>query len=125
MAKNNRTNGPVTATAAELDLELVPRGCKLKRYTKQPVQPFKVDGEIIRYDSPDSTLAVTKRLFDAATKSILVGIYDFTADYMKELLLHAMERGVKVSLMLDIDSKEEQELFDDLAEHGATCVPAP
>ena len=125
MAKNNRTTVAVAETDDELMLELVPRNCKLQRYTKQTVKPLTVDGEIIAYASPDSTFAVTKRLFDEARKSILIGIYDFTADYMKELLLHAMERGVKVSLMLDIDSKEEQALFDDLAEHGARCVPAP
>src|SRR5262249_43070932 len=57
--------------------------------------------------------------------SISIGIYDFSADYMKELLLNAIQRGVKVKLMLDIDSKEEQSLFDELVDAGVSGVPAP
>ena len=35
------------------------------------------------YASPDSTYAVTKKLLDSAQRSIVIGIYDFRADYMK------------------------------------------
>ena len=41
-------------------------------------------GKIMAYASPDSTFAVTKRLLDSAQQSIVIGIYDFNADYMKE-----------------------------------------
>ena len=74
---------------------------------------------------PNLTFAVTKAFLDGAQKSILIGIYDFSSEPIKELLLKAMRPGVKVRLMLDIDSKDEQALFDDLAQFGATCVEAP
>src|SRR5262249_1849645 len=105
--------------------EMVGRNCHLQHYKKVPVPAVDIDQEIIAYCSPDSTYAVTKRLFDDAKKSILIGIYDFSADYMKALLLDALKRGVKVTLMLDIDSKEEQQLFNDLTDSGVDGVPAP
>lgn len=110
------------------ELELVGRGCKLLDYTPKRIKnikPFDISGEIIAYASPDSTYAVTKKLLDAAKKTIRIGIYDFTADYMKEILLNAMQRGVKVTLMLDIDTPAEQSLFDELAKFGCTAVTAP
>src|SRR5947208_4162930 len=105
--------------------ELVGRSCNLKPYTRVPVPKAKVQGEVITYASPDSTFAVTKRLFDAARRSILIGIYDFTAPHVKQLVSDALARGVKVRLMLDIDSAEEQALFDDLVTLGMQGVPAP
>ena len=105
--------------------ELVGRTCHLKAYTRVPVPKAKVQGEIIAYASPDSTFAVTKRLFDAARRSILIGIYDFTAPHVKQLVSDALARGVKVRMMLDIDSAEEQALFDDLVTLGMQGVPAP
>ena len=110
------------------ELELVGRGCKLRDYSKKKIkniQPFPITGEIIAYASPDSTYAVTKRLMDAAKKSIRIGIYDFTADYMTQILLDALHRGVKVTLMLDIDNKTEQEIMDKLAKFGCEAVPSP
>jgi hypothetical protein len=93
-------------------LELVPRNCGLEDYKKiKNVPTFDVTGKLIAYASPDSTYAVTRRLLDAAQDEILIGIYDFSADYMKDLLLNAMQRGVKVSLMLDIDGEKEEELL--------------
>ena len=74
---------------------------------------------------PDSTYAVTKKLFDAAKKSILIGIYDFSAPHIRQLVLDAMARGVKVSLMLDIDGQDESRIFDDLVDMGMFGVPAP
>ncbi len=105
--------------------ELVPRNCRLENYNDVAVPAVNVDDKIIAYCSPDSTYALTKRLFDAAKKSILIGIYDFSAPYMKELLLNALQRGVKIKLMLDIDSKDEQQLFNELIDLGVDGVPAP
>ena len=105
--------------------EMVPRNCHLGTYHPVEVPDVDVNDEIIAYCSPDSTYAVTKRLLDGAKKSIVIGIYDFTAAYMKELLLDALRRGVKIKLMLDIDSKDEQTLFDDLNDSGVDGVPAP
>ncbi|MEH7845999.1 phospholipase D-like domain-containing protein [Rhizobium laguerreae] len=105
--------------------EMVPRNCRLEGYEKREVPSFEVDGQIVAYASPDSTFAVTKRMIDAAEHSVLIGIYDFTAPYMEDLLLGAMARGVKVSLMLDIDGKGESELFDRLVQMGVRGVSAP
>ncbi|MDT7543384.1 MAG: hypothetical protein QOE33_3288, partial [Acidobacteriota bacterium] len=107
-------------------LELVPRNCGLEKYKKiKTIPTFKISGDFIAYASPDSTYAVTRRLLDAAKQEIIIGIYDFTADYMKTLLLNAMQRGVKVSLMLDIDSAKEEKIFAELKKFGCKTVPAP
>lgn len=106
--------------------ELVGRNCRLEPYRPLAVRSFQVGGEMIAFASPDSTYAVTKGFIDAAQRSIFIGIYDFTAGYMKELLLRAMRRGVQVSLMLDLDNRTgETEIFEDLVEHGCEGVPAP
>jgi len=105
---------------------LVPRNCELKPpYDKIAVPAFEVSDEIITYTSPDSTFAVTKRMIESARKSILIGIYDFSAPHIKELVLAAVRRGVKVKLMLDIDSNGEQRLFDELVQFGVAGSPAP
>lgn len=105
--------------------EIVPRNCRLEDYEPVKVPSIKVSSEVIAYTSPDSTFAVTKRLLDGAKKSILIGIYDFTASHVKQLVEKALERGVTVQLMLDIDGKAEKTLFDDLSQLGADCTPAP
>ena len=106
--------------------ELVGRNCRLEAYRPIRVPRFKISGEFVTYASPDSTYAVTKRFFDDAQRSILIGIYDFTAVYVKELLLKAMRRGVKVSLMLDLDNRTgETAVFNSLVKHGCDGVPAP
>ena len=110
-------------------MDLVGRGCKLA--DQEPIKlaripSFRLRGALVAYASPDSTYAVTRRLLDAARKSILIGIYDFTADYMKEILLQALRRGVKVALMLDLDGVAgELPIFDELKKFGCTAVPAP
>lgn len=110
----------------EATLEMVPRNCSLEDYKKVNVPSFSVSGSITAYASPDSTFAVTKRLLDSAQKTIVIGIYDFTAGYVSDLLKDAMARGVKVTLMLDTDHvKGEDEIFEGLQDAGATCVPAP
>ena len=107
-------------------LEMVARNCKLKEYKKiKGILPIEVSGDLIAYASPDSTYAVTRRLIDAAKKEIVIGIYDFSADYMKTLFLNALARGVKISLMLDIDSSKEEQVFKDLAKFGCKTVNAP
>jgi phosphatidylserine/phosphatidylglycerophosphate/cardiolipin synthase-like enzyme len=108
-------------------LDFANRSCELTEYERiKKVPTFNISGEFIAYASPDSTYAVTKRLLDAAKKSILIGIYDFTAGYMKDILLNAMQRGVKVSLMLDLDGvKGESDIYDELERFGSKCVPAP
>jgi phosphatidylserine/phosphatidylglycerophosphate/cardiolipin synthase-like enzyme len=119
-------DGAAESLGTVATLEMVPRNCSLEEYKKiKKVPSFDITGDLIAYASPDSTYAVTRRLLDAAKKEIVIGIYDFSADYMKDLVLTAMQRGVKVSLMLDIDSKKEEQLFKELAKFGCKTVPAP
>ena len=112
------------AAAAAVTPE-VNRQCELAAYTKRAIPSVNVRSDIIAYASPDSTYAVTKKLFDAAKKSILIGIYDFSAPHIRQLVLDAMARGVTVSLMLDIDGKDESRIFDDLVDMGVFGVAAP
>jgi len=111
----------------EATLEMVPRNCVLKPpYEKVKVPAFSVSGQLTAFASPDSTFAVTKRLLDAAKKTVEIGIYDFTAGYVASILKDAMARGVKVTLMLDTDHvKGEDEIFLELKQAGADCVSAP
>lgn len=117
----------IEATTIDMyQLEMVPRNCTLAGYEKlKTIRSVNVTDEIVAYASPDSTYAVTKRFFDAAKKSIRIGIYDFSSSYIKKLTLDAMSRGVQVTLMLDVDGKSEERVMDSLAEMGANCVTAP
>lgn len=111
---------------SDLPLELVPRNCTTRDYQPIAVPSFDVRGEFIAYASPESTYAITRRLIEAATRSILIGIYDFNAAHMRDLLASALQRGVKVSLMVDLDNiKGENECFQELVQVGAEGVPAP
>lgn len=114
------------AEAVQAVEEMVGRQCQLWEYKKITIPAFQLKTEFIAYSSPDSTYALTEKFFNDAKKSILIGIYDFTAGYMEELLLKAMQRGVKVSLMLDIDNRTgETEIFDNLKARGCEAVPSP
>jgi phosphatidylserine/phosphatidylglycerophosphate/cardiolipin synthase-like enzyme len=117
--------GAAAVAAPLIEPAMVARQCTLAGYDKRPIPTVTVQSDVIAYASPDSTYAVTKQLFDAARKSILIGIYDFSAPHMKQLVLDAMARGVKVSLMLDINSESERALFDELVDMGALGVEAP
>lgn len=119
---------PETASLGQL--EMVGRNCRLSDnlpdILRTNIKQFSVQSDIIAYASPDSTYAVTKQLLDSAKKSVLIGIYDFTSTYIRDILLNLMARGVKVSLMLDLDgSKGEYDLFKKLGSLGAEVVPAP
>lgn len=100
----------------------------LRPYPRLPDSHFAaraVTGRIMAYASPDSTYAVTSRLIDSASNSLVVGIYDFSASYMLEALKRAMQRGVSVTVMLDTNSGEERDLLEELAALGADCEAAP
>ena len=100
-------------------------GCTNRDYTKRKVPSFSAGGEMIAFCSPDSTYAATKRLLDAAKTSIRIGIYDFTATYVRDLLLDAITRGVAVELMLDLRGPDEKAVFEHLEERGVSTVRAP
>jgi phosphatidylserine/phosphatidylglycerophosphate/cardiolipin synthase-like enzyme len=105
--------------------ELWPRGCHLQPYQRRDVPVFALRGPFIAYCSPDSTWHVTREVLGAARESILVGMYDFEAEYVRDALEQARTRGVHVTLMLDCDClKGEADIFDELAALGCECVPA-
>lgn len=121
-----RAKSAVEAVVKAASIEMVPRNCALEDYKElKSIPAVQVTSDLIAYASPDSTYAVTRRLLDAAKQEIIIGIYDFTADYMKQILLNAMARGVKVSLMLDIDGAKEEKVFRELEKFGCKAVPAP
>lgn len=130
--KKKRSGGLefVPEAASVAGLEMVSRNCKLNDKVadiiRTNIKAYSVQSEMIGYASPDSTYAVTKKLLDSAKRSVLIGIYDFSSSYIRDILLNLMARGVKVSLMLDLDgSKGEYELFKKLGSLGAEVVPAP
>ena len=135
-ATNSASEKPLAARLPEplrQEVELVepdggaapPELLPYPRLSDEKLTTRLVSGRIMAYASPDSTYAVTKKLIDSAQRSIVIGIYDFSADYMKEHLKKAMKRAVKISLMLDTNGAGEAALFNELAELGATCVRAP
>jgi phosphatidylserine/phosphatidylglycerophosphate/cardiolipin synthase-like enzyme len=99
--------------------------CKRKPYKPIKVPEFSNKGTIIAFASPDSTFAVTRERFKLAKTSIQIGIYDFTAEYIRDELIDAMQRGVKVELLLDLEGAVEQRIFDDLGTLGAGVLRAP
>jgi len=108
------------------ELRLMPRQCRLQEYTPQAVPGFAIADQFIAYASPEATFAVTRHLLAAARRTILIGIYDFTASYVRDLLVAAVQRGVQVSVMLDLDQRKgEPELWADLLAQGCVGVPAP
>jgi phosphatidylserine/phosphatidylglycerophosphate/cardiolipin synthase-like enzyme len=123
----------LTATAAEraaeftAAAELVGRQCTRRTYERMSVPgATRLRSEVIAYASPDSTYAVTRELMMTAERSILIGIYDFTAPYVADLLLAAARRGVLVTVMIDLDKRKgEPEVWDSLVAGGCTMVPAP
>lgn len=127
------SDGQIENTAADTsfvgELEMVGRNCKLEDISGiviKKIPSFNISDEMIAYASPDSTYAVTRKLLDSAQRSVLIGIYDFSSSYIKQILLNLMARGVKVSLMLDLDgAKGENEVFKELGQFGAEVVPAP
>src|SRR5215211_8125212 len=70
---------------------LVNRLCELEDYEEIAVPSFDVDGEMVAYASPEATFALTKEFLQAATASIVIGIYDFTSGPLKTFLLQAMQ----------------------------------
>lgn len=121
-----RSRSRVVVPAPAMPLtEQVSRQCRLSHYTKIDVPSFSLRTDFVAYATPDSTYAVTRRFIEQAQRSILIGIYDFSAGHLKTLVLEALDRGVEVGLMLDIDSEEEGEIFKDLRRRGVDAVPAP
>jgi phosphatidylserine/phosphatidylglycerophosphate/cardiolipin synthase-like enzyme len=118
----------VRGSAADPGLAAAAGGffCDLEDYDPISAPSFDDSGEFVAYASPEATYAVTKAFLQAATASIVIGIYDFDVDYIKDLLLQAMQRGVAVTLKLDLNGRTgERPIFDELRTFGCEAVPAP
>lgn len=101
------------------------RSCKLTEYKDYKVPSFQISGRIVTYASPDSTFYVTKKFFAKAQETILIGIYDFTADHVYTCIVAAIDRGVRVSVMLDLENEKEVAMWKKLKRYGVECVQAP
>jgi phosphatidylserine/phosphatidylglycerophosphate/cardiolipin synthase-like enzyme len=90
---------------------------------------FSVTGEFRAFASPDSVYAVLKQLIDRAETSIHIGMYDFTARYLRDLLESALQRGVKITLLLDLAPNDSRAsaIYNGLqSDHPpADCCVAP
>lgn len=88
---------------------------------------FAIDGQCIAYSSPDTTYKVLQERLEAAKDSILIGVYDFTASYIKDILAKALARQVKVSIIYDGRDgvSDENQIIDELARNGANVTRAP
>ncbi len=88
---------------------------------------YLISGERIAYASPEATYQVLRKRLEAAEHSILIGVYDFSSPPVKDLLLSAMKRGVRVSLLVNPGSsidEEEDVIINELAHNGADVVKA-
>lgn len=118
-------HGTSTPSVPVFAPQIAPRNCRLQGYEPREIPGFEATGRLIAYVSPDCTWEVTRSRIEEAEESILIGIYDFSAPHVQDALEAALARGVKVGLMLDIDSERESDLFDELVRLGVRGVPAP
>lgn len=91
------------------------------------IPTFQIKDTFIAYASPDSTYAVTSRMINGAKRQIIIGIYDFSADHIKQLLISARNRGVEVLIMLDLrkGEKDETRIYEELQTFGCKIEQAP
>src|SRR5207249_11574517 len=87
--EERRAVPPLLVTSAETEsppeaasLELVPRNCTPKAYTKTSVPEFKIAGDFLAYASPDSTSAVPRRTIDGTNSEPYIGSSAISADYL-------------------------------------------
>lgn len=85
---------------------------------------FVARGQTIAYASPDTTYEVIRERLNDARDSILIEMYDFSATYVKDLLLAALERRVLVSVLVNPGSLESDEeiVIKELRQRGANVV---
>lgn len=85
---------------------------------------FIINGHSIAYASPDSTYSVIAERIDGARESIVIGMHDFTANHVKDLLLGAIKRGVRVSILLNHNGHDsrQQDIINELRQKGASVL---
>src|SRR5262245_43085765 len=79
------------------------------RIPKLTFASFQV-GEAITAVSPDSSFRFLKSAIDTAKSTLLLYIYDVSAEYLLGLLADAKKRGVKIRAMYDANSGGAAEL---------------
>lgn len=62
---------------------------------------FNFSGTVTAYTSPDSSYATVTTLFNAATSSIDLNVYEFQSTYLMNTLKAALARGVAVRVFLE------------------------
>jgi len=63
--------------------------------------PFSGNATITAFNSPDNSYKAITELIDAAQSNIDMCVYQFTSYYLLQTLIDAMDRGVKVRLILE------------------------
>ncbi len=71
-------------------------------YYHPPEPVHAVNTGVTTFVSPDCSFAVLKRELDNATSSIYLNLYEFDHSRLNEYLLRAMNRGVRVHLLLEV-----------------------
>jgi subtilisin family serine protease/phosphatidylserine/phosphatidylglycerophosphate/cardiolipin synthase-like enzyme len=108
-------------------------GCeKTKNPALYKFRKMATSGKVTLFVSPDSTYQAVKELLDQTGQGdeILISFYDFSVNYVSQLVGSAIDRGAIVKLMIDRDkktgsAKSEQAIIDDLMQKGAGFVWAP
>lgn len=87
---------------------------------------FVVSGERIAYASPDNIYGVLEERLQKAERSVLIAIYEFTSPKVGDWLLKAVQRGVKVTVLLGSRTHlgSDSSFIDDLVNKGIEVVEA-
>jgi phosphatidylserine/phosphatidylglycerophosphate/cardiolipin synthase-like enzyme len=87
---------------------------------------FVVSGERFAYASPDNVHGVLEELLSKAEKTILIGVYEFTSPDVKAMLLKAVERRVKVTVLVDALRAsvpgDRKDFINELAQAGIEVI---
>jgi len=90
-------------------------------------EAFVVRGGRVAYASPDTTYDALEERLSKAQKSLLIAMYEFTSQPVKNLVLKAVERGVKTTLLIDAQylSDTRKAFLAELRQDGIEVVEAP
>jgi phosphatidylserine/phosphatidylglycerophosphate/cardiolipin synthase-like enzyme len=88
---------------------------------------FVVRGARVAYASPDTTYDALEERLSKAQKSLLIAMYEFTSQPVKNLMLKTVERGVKTTLLIDSKylNDERKAFLAELRRTGIEVVEAP
>jgi subtilisin family serine protease/phosphatidylserine/phosphatidylglycerophosphate/cardiolipin synthase-like enzyme len=108
-------------------------GCSFtKSYVKHDFQSMIISGNVILFASPDNSFqAIHDALDDIGDgNEIFIAMYDFSVDYVADLIKNVTDKGAKVKLMIDKDhrtgsEKSEQKIIQSLRNSGVSFVWSP